>query len=491
MPEIRLIDTTLRDGQQSLWASSMRTAHMLPAMPGLDAAGFEAMEFFAPGSRFKKFVRDLKENPWDWIRQGAAAAERTPLRWHGSIDRELMSGRVPPEVGDLLIHKLVELGIRQNRTGNNWNDYSELRGEIDRYERHGMLAVISLMYTVSPRHDDAYFVRKAAELAALRPYRICFKDVSGLLTPDRVRTLFPQLMAVTPDVTWEFHGHSTNGLGQLNALEAARCGVLHIHCAVPPLADGSSQPSVYTLAANLRELGFDVPVDEAALRPVTAHLTAVARREDFAVGRPAEYDQRLYRHQVPGGMISNLRHQLRQAGIGDRLEEILEETSRVRAEFGYPIMVTPLSQFVVSQAALNVIVGERYRQVTDATIEYALGRHGGTEAISLMDREVRATILDRPRAAELELDETPLPTLAELRRRYGSRTSDEDLILMSIVGDDAVQVVGRALEPRDHSTRPGTPLLDLVREVLAREDRHHISVSRPDFSLAVRRTTSA
>ncbi|MCW2700829.1 MAG: biotin carboxyl carrier protein [Blastococcus sp.] len=487
---VRIIDTTIRDGQGSLWATSLRTAHMLPAMPHLDAAGFDAVEFLAPGSRLKKFVRHLAENPWDWIRLGAGAVRHTPLRWHGSIDGEVMSGRVPPEVGELLTRKVVELGITQTRTGNNWNNWTRLPEELKRYERLGMTPVISLMYSISPRHDDAYFVAKATELAALKPFRICFKDVSGLLTPDRARSLLPQLLAATEGATWEFHGHCNNGLGPLNALEAVKAGIRYIHTAVPPLANGNSQPSVYTFVDNVRALGYRVDLDAEELRPVTAHFTEVARREGFPIGIPNEYEERLYRHQIPGGMISNLRYQLRQAGLEHRIDEVLEETARVRAEFGYPIMVTPLSQIVGSQAAVNVITGSRYAQVTDAAIEYALGRHGGNEAISLMDPVVREKILDRPRAVELAPEPEPLPSLAELRRTYGPHTSDEDLILMSIVGDDAVEQVGRALDPRSHHWG-NAPLLELIRNLVERQDRRYISISKGDLSVTVTKRVRA
>lgn len=484
MTEIRIVDTTIRDGQGSLWATSMRTAHMLPAMPHLDAAGFDAMEFLAYGSRFKKFVRHLKENPWDWIRMGAAAAKNTPLRWHGTIDTEVMSGRVPPEIGELLVSKVVDLGITQTRCGNNWNNLTGMPHELERFARLGMTPVIHLVYSVSPRHDDAYYVEKAKQLAALRPWRGALKDVGGLLTPERTRTLVPKLLAAAPDLTWEFHGHCNNGLGLINAMEAAQAGIHILHTAVPPLANGDSQPSVYTLVANLRELGFDVPLDVEALRPATEHFIEVAHRERFPVGVPNEYDLRLYRHQIPGGMISNLRYQLAQAGIADRLDEVLDETARVRAEWGYPIMVTPLSQIVAAQAAINVVAGERYTQVSDATIDYALGKHGGEEAIALMDPEVRSRILDRPRVKQLLRDEAPPPTLAELRRKYGPHTSDEDLILMSIMGDDVVDSVGRALDHRAHPWGP-SPIVDLVRTLTRSAPGRYASIRNHDLSLSL------
>jgi len=484
MSEIKFVDTTIRDGQASLWAMNMRTRHMLPAMPYLDAAGFDSMEFIATGSRLKKFVRHLKENPWDWITKGAAAAKQTPLRWHGPIDGPSMSGRVAPEVGELLMEKAVALGIRYTRTGSNWNNFAAVGKQMQRFNRLGMTPIINLMYSVSPRHTDEYFIRKAKEAAELKPFRLCFKDVGGLLTPERIRTLLPRMVEVAGDVTWEFHGHCNNGLGPLNAIECVKAGVKYIHSAVPPLANGSSQPSIYNLAQNLRELGFDAQVDEEKLRPATEHFTAVAKRENFPIGVPYEFDQRLYRHQVPGGMISNLEYQLRLAGVEDRLDEVLEEVPRVRADFGYPIMVTPLSQFVGSQAAINVIVGKRYAQVTDKTIEYALGRHGGDEALSVMDPGVRDRILDRPRAREIAAEEPRPITLAELRERYGRGVSDEDLILMSIVGDDAVDIVGRAGDPR-RCISSDRPLVQLVRELAERDEHCFVSLQRPGFALTM------
>ncbi len=487
MNEVRFIDTTIRDGQASLWAMNMRTAHMLPAMPHLDAAGFDGMEFISPGSKLKKFVRHLKENPWAWIRQGAAAAKNTPLRWHGPINGHGMSGHVVPAVGELLVSKFVELGVRHTRTGSNWNDFDAVREEMDRFTALGMASVINVMYSVSPKHTDEYFVQKAKEAGAIAPYRLCFKDVSGMLTPERTRTLLPQMMAAAGDIPWEFHGHCNNGLGPLNAIEAVKAGVRYVHTAVPPLANANSQPSVYNVAANLRELGYEVDVDEEVLHAATEHFTAIARREGFQIGAPYEYDERLYRHQVPGGMISNLRYQLELAGVADRLPEVLEETARVRADFGYPIMVTPLSQFVGSQAAINVIVGERYKQVTDKTIEYALGRHGGDEAISGMDPDVRDKILSRPRAREIEAYEAPRLTLADLREKYGRDTPDEDLILMSIVGDDAVDVVGSVRDLRPPASSSDAPLLDLIRR-LAEDDEHtFVSLSQPGLNLTMRK----
>ncbi len=198
-------------------------------------------------------------------------------------------------------------------------------------------------------------------------------------------------------------------------------GVRIVHTAIPPLANGSSQPSVFNVVGNLRALGYKPLVNLDALPPVREHFSWIAKREGLPVGAPREFDQAWYGHQVPGGMISNLRHQLKLMGKEEKLQEVLEETAQVRAELGYPIMVTPFAQFVGSQAAINVILGERYKEVTDPVIQYALGLWG-KEGSDHMDAAVKAKILDRPRAREIEKIEYPEPTLEEVRKQYGGRT---------------------------------------------------------------------
>jgi oxaloacetate decarboxylase alpha subunit len=185
-------------------------------------------------------------------------------------------------------------------------------------------------------------------------------------------------------------------------------------------------------------------------------------------------------------MISSLQFQMKQAGVDGHMEAVFEETERVRADLGYPIMVTPLSQFVATQAAINVITGERYRQITDQVIEYALGWHGGQEALDAMDDDIRGMILDRPRAKEIAAQDKEPPTLKELRQRYGASISDEDLILRAIVGDDAVEVVGSADDPREHLSSD-RPLIQLLDELINQQRHRSVAVHRPGLSLTIER----
>jgi oxaloacetate decarboxylase alpha subunit len=220
------------------------------------------------------------------------------------------------------------------------------------------------------------------------------------------------------------------------------------------------------------------------LKPVTRHFTAIAKREGFTIGAPVEYDYAQYQHQVPGGMLSNLRHQLRKVGLEHRFPEALEESIRVRREFGYPIMVTPLSQYVGSQAAINVIVGERYREVTDQVIKFALG-HAGAEGARDMDPNVKDKILDRPRAKEWAKWKPDDPSPDEMRRRLNAEgTSDEELLLRWIVGKEDIEAM-RANPRAAQYLNAEQPLVEFLHQLSKRSDCRQIHVQRPGFSLTL------
>jgi oxaloacetate decarboxylase alpha subunit len=480
MTEISFIDTTLRDGQQSLWALGMKTDAMLGAAAQMDRIGFESMEFFV-SIMIKKYVRELKENPWTWIREGVKRFRRTRLRNHGGLHGSGAMEKLPHAAMKLLAERLVSYGITLTRTSNCWNDFDELRQEVQDLRRIGMQTIVNLIYTVSPRHTDEYYAQKTREAAAINPYRICFKDVGGLLTPERALTLIPAILQNAGTVPVEYHAHCNNGLATLCYIEAVKQGITSLHTAVPPLANGSSQPSIINVARNLRALGYIPLVNEDEVKPVEEHFTAIARREALAIGKPFAYDLAQYSHQVPGGVISNLRHQLRVIGKEDRLRETLEEAARVRADFGYPIMVTPLSQFVVSQAAINVIVGERYKEVTDQVIQYALGIWG-REARASMNADVKDKILNRRRAKDWHGWSPPDLSLEQVRQKLGATVSDEELLLRVYAGPEAVDALQSASAPKRQADGRQT-LLHLVEQLSKKKNCHHVYIRKNGLSL--------
>lgn len=484
--QVKFIDTTVRDGNQSLWALNMRVGAMLPAAEYIDQAGYESIEFFL-SVMFKKYVREHKENPWYWLKEGTKRIKKTRLRYHGGMHSAFE--KTPHAILKLFIERLVSYGLTLTRTSNSWNDYSAFKEEIADLKNVGMDTVANLIYSVSPRHTDEYYAKKAREAAAAKPWRICFKDVGGLLSPERARTLIPVVLKAAGKIPVEFHAHCNSGQAPLCYLEGVKLGMRILHTATPPLANGSSQPSIFNIASNLKALGYTPAIDLKPLETVEKHFTAVAKRDGLPIGKPVEYDQSQYGHQVPGGMISNMRHQLKIIGLENKMEAALEEAGRVRAEFGYPIMVTPLSQYVGTQAAINVVVGERYKEVPDQVIQYALGLWG-KEAIEVMDKEIRDKILNRPRAKEWTEWQQPEPTLKEIRQKYGVNLSDEDLILNYFAGEDYVKALPNGGKPREYLDAT-QPLVKIIEQLSKRKESNQVYIKQPGFTIKMAKRISA
>jgi oxaloacetate decarboxylase alpha subunit len=484
MDQLRFVDTTLRDGQLSLWASNMTTAMMLPVAERFDHAGFEAVEVMS-SAFYKKCVRDLRDDPWERVRLLAKRIQRTPLRSIRS--RSMLAFQISPlAVTDLWLERLFANGITEVRTSDPSNTPEYWKVAVDSANKIGLKTILNIIYSVSPRHSDEYFVERAREAAKLNVYRICFKDPGGLLTPEATRRLVPLIMREAGSKPVEFHTHCNTGLGAICCLEAIKLGINCINTAVPPLAEGSSNPSLFNVAMNARALGYPTSVDEEIMKPASDHLTAVAKQSGLSIGKPLEYDAFHPIHQVPGGMISNFRFQLGNLGKLDKLTAVLEEVARVRAEFGYPIMVTPYSQFFGVQAAINVIVGARYKEITDEVILYALGFWGAEEAASI-DGNVRDRILSRPRAKELSRTERPEMSLRDFREKFGGAgVSDEDALLNYFAGAEYVTAM-KGADPVQERAAAAAPLFGLLRQLAAQKERQSVEIQRPGLKLRLRR----
>jgi len=487
MSEIRFVDTTLRDGHQSLWAEQMRTGMILPIASRIDQAGFEAAEILSP-SFFKKCVRELKEDPLERVRLVSRLITKTPLR--GIRNRHITGFHLTPQVvSDLWLERIAANGIKQVRTSDPSNTPHHWREMVRSAGKAGVETVINLIFSISPKHTDEYYAERAKAAARLDVARICLKDPGGLLTPERTRVLVPIVLKHAGKIPVELHTHCNTGLGPLCCLEAIKLGITSINTAIPPLANGSSNPSLFNVAQNARAMGYTTAVDEALLKPVSEHFTFIAKREGLPIGRPVEYDCYHPIHQVPGGMISNFRHQLSKVGMENRVQEVLEETGRVRADFGYPIMVTPYSQFVGVQAAMNVILGERYKEVTDEVIQYALGLWGEEESSS-MEAEVRDKILGRPRAKELSKWEMVEVTLKELREKLGGPgVSDDELLLRYFAGEAEVREMRAAGPPRSYLSVEN-PLITLIDELSKKKNLTHVHIRKGDLSVRLEKSPS-
>lgn len=484
MSEVNFVDTTLRDGQASLWAMEMRTDMILPVAEYMDQAGFKAIEVI--GIAFlKKCVRELREDPLERIRLLRQRIRNTPLR--AIRGRHIGGFQITPRaIEELCQERLVALGVRQIRISDSSNTVAIWRELVNSARHAGLQTVVNLIYTISPKHTDEYYAQKTRDAAGLGIDGICLKDPGGLLTPESTRTLVPAVLQNAGVIPVEFHTHCNTGLGPLCCLEAIQLGIQTINTAIPPLADASSNPSVFNVAMNARVLGYTPTVDEEALRPVAEHFTKIAKRVGLPIGAPLPYDCLHLMHQVPGGMISNFRHQLAKVGLEGKLQAVLEETSRVREELGYPIMVTPYSQFVGTQAAMNVILGERYKVIPDEVVQYALGMWGEEESSSIAPN-IRDRILNNPRAAELAKWRPSEPSLQDLRRKYGGPgVSDDELLLRYFAGADEVDAL-RAAGPSTHANDAGTAVTDLVRKLTALTACNYIQVKNGSFSLTLQK----
>ena len=484
MNEVKFVDTTIRDGQQSLWALAMRTGMMLPIAERLDQAGFDAIEVAAGGSE-KKLIRELREDPFERMQLLRQRIKKTPLRL--ICGRYLAAFQITPHsVHELWFERLAAHGINQVRISDCSNTAAGWQEQVGNARKVGIDPIVNLIFSLSPKHTDEYYARKARDAAALDVFRICLKDPGALLTPDRLQTLVPAVLANVGGIPVEFHTHCNTGLGALCTLEAIKLGIRYINAAIPPMAESSSNPSLFDVARNARALGYTTTVNEEILKPVEEHFRAIARQEHLPIGAPAAYDAFHYIHQVPGGMISNLRFQLGALGLSEKLGEVLEEISRVRADLGYPVMVTPYSQFTGVQAVMNVVVGERYKEVSDEVIQYAVGLWGEEESNS-MDPNVHDKVLNRPRAKALAKWQPPQPSLQEVRQQLGGPgVSDDDLLMRFFT--DAEQVAAmRAAGPVNLNIVAGRGLQSLIEEVGKRKNVNYVHLQHDGGSLTLQR----
>ena len=482
MADIELVDVSFRDGNQSLWgATGITTAHILQIAPLMDRVGFRALDFTS-STHMGVAVRTHRENPWERIRLTRAAAPNTPLQFIGSGLRFISWEPLHPELMQLAYDRLVAAGMSRFVVLDPMHDMDAVRQTARMLRQAGASEIMAaLTYTVSAVHDDGYYAGLAGQMAASPDIdRAYVKDPAGLLTPERARTLFPAIQARLGGTPLELHSHCTIGLSPLTCLVAAELGLAALHVACGPLANGSSLPSAERLVANLRELGHTVGIDDRRLAQVAGYFTRLAQAESQPAGTPQEYDASFLHHQVAGGVMTTMRRQLAELGLEDRFGAVMEEVSRVRAELGYPIMVTPFPQIVCGQALYNVIGAERYQNVSDQVIRYVLGRFGRPTAP--VDPDAADRILSRPRAREL-MAEPPPAAVAELRKRFPAGISDEEFLLRATMPAGEVDAMLAAGPARRYYNPDLKAVLDLLAGLGQRPGVSGVAIDKPGFRL--------
>ncbi len=490
MVKVQLTDVSLRDGNQSLWgATGLRTEHILQIAPVLNRVGFRALDF-ASSTAMGVAVRTHLQDPWQRIRLTRAAVPDAHLQFIGTGLRFISWERAHPEVLQLVYDRLVAAGITRFVVLDPTHDMDAVRQTARMIRQAGGTEIImALTYTISAVHDDAFYAGIAGQ-AAVSPYidRAYIKDPAGLLTPERARALIPAVRARLGGKPLELHAHCTIGLSPLVYLTAPDLGVEVLQTGCGALADGSSLPDAERVVANLRELGHTVDVDDRLLARAARYFDRLAAAESLPSGQPRPYDAAFTRHQLAGWVLTTLRRQLTELGLQERFGAVIQEVSRVRAELGYPIMVTPFPQMVMGQALSNVLGAERYEVVPDQVIRYVLGSFGKPTAP--VEPWVLDRILDRPRARELAAEPPPL-SVAELRRRLPPGISDEELLLRFAMPAGEVDAMLAAAPAARHYTPEAQPVLRLLRELGTRPPASRLVVDKPGFRLSLRGSSGA
>ncbi|MDA0305901.1 MAG: pyruvate carboxylase subunit B [Proteobacteria bacterium] len=477
--KVRLIDVTIRDGHQCLWATRMTTAMMKNIASKLDEAGFEAIDLVG-GAVFDVCVRFLREDPWERMRILNTWVTKTPLIIHTRGQSLFTFEFFADDIVELAAERFAANGMRYHTVYDALNDIRNLEIPIRAARNLGIYTVPGLVYSHSPVHTDEYYVRKAKELLAIGVDGVFIKDPSGLLTPERVATLVPALKKAIGGLPLQLHTHCLSGLAPYVALQAVEHGVDTVHTATSTLANGASHPPTELFTRNCRRRGHEVDIDLALLKGVAEHLTFIAESEDKPVGRPLEYDEFHFHHQVAGGMISNLHQQLETVGLEDRIDEILEEAGRVRADLGYPIVVSPFAQYIITQSVLNVMgrdqSRERYDTVPDEVRLYMRGGYGEIAG------EIDQNLYDKITAGAEAITERPgalvAPALERLRKIRGPFESDDDLLLAAFYDETQYGALKDAGPIETDYPVMKTPLITLIKELTERSDIKSFHISQ-------------
>jgi oxaloacetate decarboxylase alpha subunit len=485
MSHVELVDETIRDGQQSLWGMRMQAGMALPVADVLDRTGFRVVD--AAGSSFMEvLVKYCREDPWAGLDLLRGAIRRTPMRGGMRGNAAVSFGVTPDALMDLWMRRLNEHGIRSY-----WI-YDVLYG-VENFARlariakeYGSEVVGTVFFSQSPVHTDEYLAAKAAEIAGIPEIDgVLFYDTAGVLDTDRLRTLIPLIIAATSGKPVEFHSNNLMGTSGLAYMEAVRHGVRVLHTASRPMANGPSVPSTESVVRNLELMGCTHSIDTSLLPPVAEHFRRVGQAAGFLVDQVSEYDLFNVTHQVPGGMLGTLRAQLEQHGMAHRTDAVLAETGEVRRELGWPVMATPLSQLVGTQAVLNVVTGERYGMVPDEIVAYAAGHYG--EPPAPIDPEILDRIMASPRAAEIQRRPPEQPALEELRARHGAGTDDDLLILKTLIPEDDIAAM-RAAGPVRRDYPLVSAQIEEIRTLITTIRASYLQVASEGWQLELRRS---
>lgn len=381
--KVMIMDTILRDAHQSHAATRMRTEQMIPVLEQLDEVGYYSLEGWG-GATFDSCMRFLNEDPWERLRTLRKYLKKTPIQMLLRGQNLLGYRNYADDLVEKVVEKSIENGIGVVRVFDALNDPRNIEASMKAIKKYGTggkcVCEAAISYTTSPVHTLDYFVKLAKTYENMGADNICIKDMANLLLPFDAYSLVSALKKeLNPETKIHLHTHNTTGTGDMVNLLAIQADVDIVDTALSPLANGTSQPATEPLVATLQGTEYDTGIDLKKLIPIAAHFKKVAaelEKEGSLNPKVRQVDVNTLIYQVPGGMLSNLMNQLKKAGKEEKLPEVLAEVPNVRADCGYPPLVTPSSQIVGTQAVLNVVMGERYKMVTKETRDLFAGKYG-------------------------------------------------------------------------------------------------------------------
>ena len=439
MGKVGITETICRDAHQSLIATRMTTEEMLPALPLMDKAGYHALEVWG-GATFDACLRFLNEDPWERLRKIRAAAPNSKLQMLFRGQNVLGYRHYADDVVEYFVQKSIANGIDIIRIFDALNDVRNLQTAINATKKEGGHVQAAISYTISPVHNNEFFVKLAKQYADCGADSICIKDMAGLLTPYNAYDLVKQIKAAVK-VPLELHTHYTSGVASMTYLKAIEAGVDIVDCALSPMALGTSQPPTEPLVATLQGTEYDTGMDLDLLTQIADYFKPLREKyleSGLMSTKVLGVDINTLKYQVPGGMLSNLVSQLKQQGKEDKLDEVLKEVPRVREDLGYPPLVTPTSQIVGTQAVLNVIMGERYKMVSKETKGICKGEYGQTPVP--IKEEFRKGIIGDEKAITCRPADLLKPELDKLKKECAEWIEQpEDVLSYALFDQVAVK----------------------------------------------------
>ena len=444
---IRFMETILRDGQQSQIATRMPIDDMLPVRDDLDSCGFYALEVWG-GATFDSCLRYLNEDPWERLRTIRAHVKHTKLQMLLRGQNLLGYRNYADDIVRAFVKKSIENGIDVLRIFDALNDTRNLTTSIKAAKDAGGEVQAAICYTTSDVHTIRYFVSLATEMERAGADSIAIKDMAGVLTPDVAYDLVREIKQAC-DLPIQLHTHGTAGIAQMTYLKAIEAGADIIDTCLSPFAEGTSQPATESMAISLAGMGYETGLDIDKLDHIAEHFAQVRDRfiaEGGLNPKVLEVEPKALLYKVPGGMLSNLISNLEELGASDRYNEVLAEVPRVRADLGFPPLVTPLSQMVGTQALMNVLSGERYSVVPKEIKDYVRGMYG-RPPIKIRS-EIRELIIGEEKPITCRPADLILPQLGELRKEIACYArSEEDVLSYALFPEQARDFLGRREDP--------------------------------------------